>query len=319
MKFFILLIAFTACGSSVDVGHEEGVETPYPEVAEKFDLYFEQALSLTDEEGFVTAACDSLLFTSLLYAFVVGDGQDIPMKAMDDTGRLWRTWERSCLRTYLETGQGGSRATISLDMVLGWLIWVKAHGKWWELNRFIDYMESVGGKIGDHDGTPTGLSRIHVYKTPQFHALLYHLRKNLGGNGHWTTQSPIHVQSWDPKYSYPGHLQSLRALLWAKMFGKVPQRVIDVLKQQLEWNPKNALYQALLHKFGQPYECPVKILMDERLFPNDRLPTTHERCSGYLWERDPGKDYEPCRTDEEPEVHPGVDFIVAAGICLGRL
>jgi hypothetical protein len=57
----------------------------------------------------------------------------------------------------------------------------------------------------------------------------------------------------------------------------------------------------------------IDILLDESLFPSDRLPTARDnRCEEYLWQRDDDpKDWGPCDSDR---VHDGVDFLFAAYI-----
>lgn len=302
MRYFVVAIILFSCSTSTPSKEQKTVSE---ELKEKFDRYRVLAIATTDSEGFVKQSCDSLLFTSLLYSLT--DFSLIPMKAMDNTGRLWRTWRKTCLK------EGRSKSTISPDNIIPWLIWAKKHDRWHELNRFIDYAESVGFKVGDHDGSADGISRVHLMRTPQVIALMYRLRENLGGNGSYWTKVP---QTWDPKYSFPGHLLSLRVLLWGLMYGNIPGDAVNALRKQIEWNDRNAMFKAILFKYGHREECPYEDLFDENLFPADRLPSKSNRCTPYLWERDPGGDYEPCPGDE---VHPGVDFLIAAGICLGEI
>lgn len=300
MRFFLLIFLFSCGPEKAD----SMPSNPQEKLESKLDLYIELSLKSSDEKGWVDFSCDSVGFNSLLYAVLGGDNA---LASLDHTGRLWRKWQKTCLK------EGKSKATISLDMVVLWLVYVQKHNKWGELNDFIDKMHASNGKIGDHDGSTDGLSRVHAYKTPQVVALAHHVKSQLGGNSsNWQRID----QDWSPKYSYPGHILAWRAWIYAHAKGGMPRKAIDALKKQVEWNENNGLYRAMLSRYDSGYTCPVDILLNEKYFPSDRLPESKDRCSDYLWQRDLGPDYEPCN---KGKVHTGLDFIVAAAICTGRL
>ncbi len=52
------------------------------------------------------------------------------------------------------------------------------------------------------------------------------------------------------------------------------------------------------------------VLLDDSLFPNDRLPTTRNRCEPYLFQRDDtGDDWRPCAG--KIKIHDGIDYLMA--------
>jgi hypothetical protein len=85
----------------------------------------------------------------------------------------------------------------------------------------------------------------------------------------------------------------------------------ETLRRYVEESPRNALMHALYHKYKDGDQSKtIAILMDETLFPSDRLPHPKDRCEEYLWQRDDlPKDWQPC---DKQGVHDGVDFLLAA-------
>lgn len=94
-----------------------------------------------------------------------------------------------------------------------------------------------------------------------------------------------------------------------------------VLKNAAEAQPRNALYLAAYHTFLDGYQADsYAALMDESLFPADRLPTSANYCSDYLFQRDEDqKDWVPCGDGSKGPDGRGVDFIFAAALALGEL
>lgn len=306
MKHLLLTLLAVSCATA-EGEKRDPIKKPEPSfgLLSKADAYGIWATSLMDENGWLPFSCDGVGFNSLYYAIYGGDE---PLLALDEEGRLWRHWKKDCLATKK------SKSTISADMVVMWLVYVLEQNKLPELEKFISKSEKTGWKIGDHDGSVEGLSRIHLVKYPQVISLLYKVRKHLGGKGHkYWEKVP---QDWLAKKSYPGHILAWRAWIVAKIQGKMPNAAINALKKQVEYNPKNALYLAMISRYDANYSCPEAILLLESLFPSDRLPTNQDRCSDYLWQRDLGPDYEPCGGHK---AHTGLDLIVATAICEGRI
>ena len=89
------------------------------------------------------------------------------------------------------------------------------------------------------------------------------------------------------------------------------------LAYQIERVPQNGLFQASYGLFTNgDMTAAYNILLDKARFPADALPNTSHRCDPYLWERDPGADWQPC---EPMEVHDGTDLALVSAILLGEL
>ena len=114
------------------------------------------------------------------------------------------------------------------------------------------------------------------------------------------------------KQGYEKHLDVIHILTASFKRGGIFSADYETLRKYAEENPRNALFQAVYRRFKDGNQQPtIDILMDEALFPSDRLPTTADRCEEYLWQRDNGDDWLPC---DKGKTHDGVDFLFAAWV-----
>jgi hypothetical protein len=79
-------------------------------------------------------------------------------------------------------------------------------------------------------------------------------------------------------------------------------------------NPENAVYQ---YAAGNLVKA-KSILSDGTIFPIKRLPTSLDRRSGWLWEREFKVNYQPDIFSPESE-HTGGDYLFAYALLSGRL
>jgi len=93
-----------------------------------------------------------------------------------------------------------------------------------------------------------------------------------------------------------------------------------VLQNAADSQSRNALYQASFHLFSDGDQAAAfAALGDESLFPRDRLPTSSEYCSDYLFQRDQDlNDWVPCGADGAAEGR-GIEWIFAASLALGEI
>ena len=151
--------------------------------------------------------------------------------------------------------------------------------------------------------------KFAIKLTERLQRTFYLLRQNLKGQ----QLEPEYGHSWFFQTGYEGHLEVLHILL--RVF--IRQEVFDVeqtmLKQYADANPQNALFQFAYHFVTDGDLGSVSDLMTTQYFPEDRQPSSKDRCSFYLWERDflkdgtTSKDWLPC--PEENKVFSGIDFI----------
>jgi len=113
------------------------------------------------------------------------------------------------------------------------------------------------------------------------------------------------------KAGFEKHLDVVNWYSQTLVKGNMDLTDYEQLRKYTEEQPRNALMAALYHKYKTGDQSrTISILLDESLFPSDRLPTPRDRCEEYLWQRnDDPKDWGPCDKDGS---HDGVDFLLAA-------
>lgn len=255
------------------------------EVAAKAELY----KSL--HKGWAHAKCDSLGFTALCKLSGGCADADI-MQAEGEPGRWYRSPEHDCY----DLGQ--SKSDISKDMLMMLFPYLYATGDKQNLREIYDYGKANGNVMGRGP-----ISR--TFMTPPMVLLLQRL---IGINVSELPNGSKEVT----KAGYEKHLDAIDLLTKGMLGGGLDQIQYEEIRKYADANPKNALFVALYRKYrdGNQQQA-IDILLDESLFPSDRLPTSADRCEEYLWQRDDGSDWQPC---DKAETHDGVDFLVAAWV-----
>lgn len=284
---FVLLILLSACSRP-----NKPVEskTPLADVQAKRDLYLQLQKDQMDEYGWLSPKCDGLLFNAL--AAIAGQDIDV-MKSEKESG----LWERhpsfSC---YPQE----SKSTISKDMMSGLILYLFMSKNFDALQRILDRCNQhkvaggLGCEIGEAVDQETYWSRV-VMPT----SMINQIEEMLGKK---PTPEPQKL------VGFTDHLEALRIYRTAKLHGGLNIYEVESLRMLVESSPNNALYSALYHKYTDGnFSKAVSVLMDEKYFPSDRLPTDCDRKSHYIFERDEDDDWQP-NPDCTGEIHSGVDL-----------
>lgn len=241
--------------------------------------------------GWAHSKCDSLGFTSLCKMAQGCTDVDI-YQAQGEPGRWYRSPEKDCY----DLGQSAS--DISKDMFAMLLPYLYHIGDQQSLQQIYDYGKAHGFVMGRGP-----LSR--TFMTPNMVALLQDM---IGMPSDDETEVKLQ------KAGYAKHLDVIAMISKAMLNGGLSSSQLKRVKSYLDANPRNALFQAVYHKYsgdGDQTEA-IKILLDESLFPTFRLPTSEDRCEEYLWQRDfNDSDWKPC---DRKQTHDGVDFLFAAWV-----
>lgn len=299
-KYLFLLLV--ACGTT----NRERVIDHDP-LVDKFNLYRSQTIGAPTHYG-----CDSTLFDGLLGS-VPGLNVDLTAARNEDG-----TWNRHPkIDCY---GTGLSRSSFSRDMFLGVL--------WWAVsNKRVDVLEDIYNYCSKQAQFPIagcvfGKGPIddprHVL-SPNLIDTLAESIVYLGGTNHVLARG-IYAGETEALEGFQAHLSVLHVLLRGKVQEGISNRQLSILKYHAERQPDNALFTAAYHKYsGQMRDEAVNTLMNERLFPSDRLPSTSEYCAEWLWQRDfsTEKDWTPC--SENAKIHNGGDWLFAAALLLGYI
>lgn len=283
MKHLLLCaIILTACGKKAPQD-----SAPNAEVAAKAALY----KSL--HKGWAHGKCDSLGFSSL--GKLAGGLADVDLLAAEsatEPGRWYRSPEQDCYN------KGESDSDISKDMFVMLLPYLYATGDQQNLKDIYAYGKLKGWVMG----------RGPISRTILTPPIIYRIQVMINKT------EPIAVAQEVTEMAKAGYEKHLDAIGWmtdSMVKSGLSPSDYEQLRKYSEEEPRNALMAALYHKFKDGnQEQAISILLDETLFPSDRLPTTKDRCEEYLWQRyETPTDWLPC---DKVSTHDGVDFLVAA-------
>lgn len=291
MKLF-LLIFLIACGEKSHKVDSIGETTA---LKQKYDLYIDLAKSQVDQYGWLTPKCDGLGFNSL--AAIAGFPVD-PLLAEESPGRFRRYPDFStCLPG------NGSGSTISRDMFRGLFPYLILNKRFDVLRRIHDYGSANGWIMGEGEVSRTWFNP----------AIRNQLKRILD-----MPQDPETVEA----IGYEAHLDVLRIWTEYLISGFLYDFEVESLHNYATKYPTNAVYVAMYHKFtdGDMSQA-ISILLEHPEWFPDRLPTDRDRFTHYLFQRDPGPDWEPCNEEGESRrceglTHSGIDLMFAAWLIL---
>lgn len=266
------------------------------DLRDKFNLYHTLFPSKQDASGFILSdECDSLLFTGLVGS-VPGINVDIDA-AQDAQG----SWHRRPLELP-ECCPEFSKSSISRDMLLGLAWYAYSNGR-------LDISEGVIKYALSHWMVMGKGAKSRTIMTPGLLSTFAWISYRLGGPSRlWLRWIPT-VESAQAT-DYQAHLSMLHILLRRELTGKEDLHA-DVAQAQCKRQPNNPLFQWAAGN-GAIAES---ILMDERLWPNDRLPTSRDRKGEWLLQRDDGHNWQPGEGDH---IHTGGDFLFLANLVLNH-
>ena len=114
--------------------------------------------------------------------------------------------------------------------------------------------------------------------------------------------------AWFEKSGFEAHLHVLGIWVKGKLDGSITNVDLDYLKTYSKREPLNALYQSMAYRYGKASQSDVLAAFDNEHWPSDRLPSSSEHCSSYLFQRDMTStgDWEPC--PGENQVYSGTDY-----------
>jgi hypothetical protein len=303
----IALLLLTSCGKT----DEKKPVYAEPSLVEKFkvkyDNYLEWSKALQDEHGFVESGeCDSLLHTSL-YSIA---NPNVNIEAAQESRGVWlrRPVDKPC---YANGQDLGASSTISRDMLVGlyWHIWYY---------KRLDLAEGLWAYGSDHTWKMGEGAASKVLLTPNMIFSLSRIIGDLGGGDHWVSIVP---QWLFPTGGYAAHLDVLSVLLEGRVEGEIPDKHMQLLKgHNNDWGGVNALYSYAAHKYVDGnYTEALSTLLDEKWFPNDRLPNGSDRYTTNVWSESPGSNGLQGYPDQTSRLHSGSDLLFVGKLILEEM
>jgi len=308
-RLAVLALALVGCALKKDNEPQEPREVNKAEVHTRQLLYCGLSESAYKSNGWVHSKCDGLLFTSL-HALAC------PYVDITPFQKELGLWKRS--PSFDCYAKGESKSGISRDMILGVIFYS------WQYNR-LDFMEELiaYGEVNDWDmcdgeyiDEATRISRCVM--SPTIKATIYEVASKLGYNCDNTCKVARAVpQVWNPhETDFQAHLLNVHILIRGLVQGAINGNQLAQLNWQADRVPENELFLANLG-IWKDGDFSKSAILNELYFPSTRLPKSSERCTDYLWQRDPGKDWEPCPS--ENLTHAGTDFLLVSAIILEEL
>lgn len=304
MSHIICLFVFSifflpSCGKRDKVDEAQQSVVPQ-DIQDKIKIYQELSKTALDKYGFVHGKCDSVGFTSLCLASGGCSSTDVFQAEVN--GRWYRHAEHDCLATK------ESKSDMSRDHILMLLTLFQKTKQIEPIKRMRSYLEANNWQLGDHDGSVDGINRVQALGFSK-----YIIDMSSGQLGLTPPEKKLTDVIPDKK-GFEAHLEVLTIRLESAIYGAITGAQKNELRKQAQRVPRNALFVCMDKRFsGGDLTQGWEILRDETLYPKDRLPSSKERCTDYLNQRDYGKDWEPC--PDENVTHAGVDFLFAAEVC----
>ena len=257
-----------------------------------------QRLAMESQDGISSlTGCDSLLWGSLMHY----SGVPVEIDSYRAENKWFRNPSHACY-------PDNSRSTISRDQLTGLYYFILRESR-------LDLIEGLISYAEDHSFIMGEGSIASTHFTVNMLALAGRITYYLGGQSKYRHYPLIYPPGTE---RYHAHLQLLGIILVHKIAGEIPSNFLDRIEEHYTRNPRNGL-AALLHAIysGIPLDDVQAILLDESLFPSDRLPTPSDRCGFYLWQYEAdqlahdGKSlhWGPCDINEQ---FGGIDFLFAA-------
>lgn len=283
LKTLILICATTGCTKPKTLD-EVKPEKQVSEIRAKADLY----ISL--HKGWAHDRCDSLGFTALCK--LSSGCTEANIFDAEDDGMWYRSPDHRCY------DDGESKSDFSKDMMVMLLTYLVGSQDKDAVKRIRHY--------GDRHAWTFGRGPLsRTLMTPPIIKLIHKYADGKSADGDYLSE----VTRSD--FGFEQHLDAVWAILNALILDGMPSNLYENIENLSNEQPRNALLAAIKNRYksGNQQQT-IDILLDRRLFPDDRLPTSHERCTAYLWQRDQeSDDWKPC---EENKTHDGVDFLIAA-------
>lgn len=302
MRFLLFALLLSACGKA---DNEPNELTPHERIAKKQAFYKSEAYKAQDEDRTVLwDECDSWHFTALEWA--VTDTPAKPELFLDKTGKLQR---RSSKYVPCYPGSSGSESTKEM-YVYGSLYALKRGDRAWVEDRY-DYGFKHQWVMGFGEPWRTIL-------LPDSIAVLAQAIDGLGGAKH--AERLIMPQRPQNLKGYEAFIQAVGVTFQGARFGAITDKSREAVVGLATRNPRNAMYACLSARWADgDLSRAQNLLLDEKVYPEDRLPNSGDYCERWITQRDDddSKAWTPC--PEEGKTHPAGAFLLAAAICQGEI
>lgn len=245
-------------------------------VQNKWELYWDLTQKKGSNFGFRMDTCDSLEFTGLYCA--IGGDVDI-FEAEKEPGKWCRTWDCRCFNN---NENNGADSSISRDMFRGLLLCLWAQKDLEAFKRVIHYGETHNWIMGEYANEQVKLGKTLMSLSMQ--ADFYEGAYQLGGIDHAKRAG---MDVYTPQLGFKRFLQALAILYRGLAKGAINDIELNTMKENVKAEYSNAVYHGITHLFTDGNQnIALALLADNDRYPSDRLPTSEEYCTDFLYQRD---------------------------------
>lgn len=267
-------------------------------------------------ENTIEPACDAALFTGL-HGLKCGYVTVSQFESVTEPGKLCRRPGCTCFPK--QVGLPSSDSGFSKDMATGMQVYLSAKPDKVFAQRIQDYGISKNWTVCNAETAADVLGKCLmsskiVYRWAEIE------KKGAAQELSGPEDEPKDDETGQGNKltgntDFRAHLDILSIVTEFQLYGGISDGSVKTIIDQSKREPNNLLYQAMASRFagGNVGEVAEKLLAK---FPSDRLPTSDDWCTPYLYQRDErggsNPDWLPC--PERKETHPGTDYLFASWV-----
>jgi hypothetical protein len=298
----VAALLFCGCGKKED-GHKADPSMLAPLKAMWQDYRAWSDDFLAPRKGWVTGGCDDVKFTGLrgIYA------PEVDLTAALKSPGEWTRRDLAlgdCYEMRNEKGERLSQSRTSRDMALGEAWWMARNNRTDLAKDVVHYVEKHDWKLGDGD----------VFRT-DIRPALYATFLQIAKIDTPAAYTPVVVGGTD----YERENNAWHIELRAQIGGGMPDGYFDWIRLNATEQAHNPLYQYQLARWVTGDYAPfVAAAMNAQYYPRDHLPDSTNYCADWVMQRDMGKDWQPCPSEEAFKQWSGSDWLAVVALALAQ-
>lgn len=295
-----------------DIG-EMSYEDKLEMVKAKADLYISKQSKVADKLGWIGPKCDSLFYTALMTA---SGGAYAKVELGEDKtqpGKWYRDNLHECFSNRVFGKTPSATSTIDEANFLGLLFWAQQKREAKKLENIIVYSELSNWQVGEAIDPETAWVDTKIKTNLQ--STVFLVRDTVAGRAAAKDQWQLYDTDSIGTKAFNEGLEIYMRIVANK---KATKEEKNWFKFHHNRQPKNPFYAAVYGVLENTRKNQaVDILMDESVFPSDRLPSSANRCADFILNVDSNDpSMKPC--SKARRKHTGLDLILVHAILSGK-
>lgn len=295
------------------VEQKERLDAMHRRLSIKAEKYKEWAMKQTDEYEWVGSKCNGL-FWNTIFVMVGGWAPITEAQSLETKGKWNFHPARDCLPAKVAGARTGALSTIDeLNLTALTLHFYREKNTQGILD-LIAYGEGHNWYMGESVDEETAWRETKM--KDNLKNTLYNIRKKLSGEN-----LPEGLAEWQmPPFNLKGEkafAAGFEIFTRMQVRGAASAEDIGWFRYYSAREPRNGFLQAVYAQITDNYfRSALDIGLNNKYFPQDRLPSTKDRCEEFLFrieQNSPG--FKPC---PPAKIHSGIDLLLLNGIVNGK-